>query len=357
MAQIPDPDTSRPTVTLAQDTTSQPEIVAAPLLASAIVPPSVAAPTETGAVALEAARGYANEALSAATLRAYGADWAHYASWCREAGWAPLPAAPAGVAAYLAAMAQTHSRATIRRRLVAIGQRHKLAGEDWISSHPLIRATLRGMHRRHGVPARQAAAIATPEMRQLVATCETGLAGLRDRALLLLGLAAALRRSELVAVCREHLDFRGDGSLRLLVPRAKGDQEGEGEWIGLPRGRRQETCPVRALEAWLRAVDCGYGPVFRKVDRWGNLSEQALHPDAVRQILLRRAAQAGLRVASSERLSPHGLRAGFVTEAYQAGARDEHIMAHTRHRDLKTMRGYVRRARLIQDSPAKLLGL
>lgn len=317
----------------------------------------VPAPTGIGIAALDAARGYAREALSKATLRAYEADWAHYQAWCRDAGWAPLPAAPAGVAAYLSSMAPTHSRATIRRRLVAIGQRHKLAGETWIPAHPLIRATLRGMGRRHGVPARQAAAIASPEVKRLVATCDAGLAGLRDRALFLLGLAAALRRSELAALGREHLDFRSDGSLRLLLPRAKGDQGGEGHWIGLPRGKGRDTCPVRALEAWLEAADCRYGPVFRKIDRWGNLSEGALHPDAVRQILLHRAARAGLKVSGLERLSPHGLRAGFVTEAYQAGARDEHIMAHTRHRDLKTMRGYVRRARLVQDSPAKLLGL
>ena len=319
--------------------------------------PALLVPTAAGAVALEAARGYAGQALSPSTRRAYEADWEHYQGWCRDAGWEALPAAPAGVAAYLASMAHTHARATIERRLVSIGQRHKLAGEAWIPSHPLIRATLRGMWRTHGQPARQAAALASPEVKQLVATCGTDLTGLRDRALLLLGLAAALRRAELAAVEREHLDFRSDGSLRLLLPRAKGDQEGEGEWIGLPRGKHGETCPVRALEAWLRAVDCHYGPVFRKVDQWRNVSERALHPDAVRQILLRRAAEAGLRVSSLERLSPHGLRAGFVTEAYQAGARDEHIMAHTRHRDLKTMRGYVRRARLVQDSPAKLLGL
>ncbi len=318
------------------------------------VPPT---PTSTGIAALDAARGYAQDALAPATLRAYEADWAHYQAWCRDAGWAPLPAAPAGVAAYLASMAATHGRATLRRRLVAIGQRHKLAGAAWVPAHPLIRATLRGMGRRHGVPARQAAALGSAEVKQLVATCDAGLTGLRDRALLLLGLAAALRRSELVAVAREHLQFRSDGALRLLLPRAKGDPAGEGDWLGLPRGKGRDTCPVRALEAWIKAVDCRYGPVFRRVDRWGNLSDAALHPDAVRQILLRRAAQAGLRAPSGERLSPHGLRAGFVTEAYQAGARDEHIMAHTRHRDLKTMRGYVRRARLVQDSPAGLLGL
>ena len=105
-------------------------------------------------------------------------------------------------------------------------------------------------------------------------------------------------------MAREHLHFRSDGALRLLLPRAKGDQVGEGDWIGLPRGKGRDTCPVRALEAWLAAADCRYGPVFRKVDRWGNLSEGALHPDAVRQVLLRRAAQAGLQAPGGERLSP-----------------------------------------------------
>ena len=357
MALNPDHDTRRRALPVSEKRTPPLPAGSVPGVEGVIDRRPMSVATHTGMVALDAARGYAREALSQATLRAYEADWAHYQAWCREAGWAPLPAVPAGLAAYLSSMAATHGRATIRRRLVAIGQRHKLAGEAWVSAHPLIRATLRGMQRRHGVPARQAAAIGSPEVKRLVATCDAGLTGLRDRALLLLGLAAALRRSELVAVAREHLDFRSEGALRLLLPRAKGDQAGEGDWIGLPRGKGRDTCPVRALEDWLAATDCRYGPVFRKVDRWGNLSEGALHPDAVRQILLRRAAQAGLKVSGLERLSPHGLRAGFVTEAYQAGARDEHIMAHTRHRDLKTMRGYVRRARLVQDSPAKLLGL
>jgi integrase len=114
---------------------------------------------------------------------------------------------------------------------------------------------------------------------------------------------------------------------------------------------------VRALEAWLRASGCGFGPVFRKVDTWGGIGREALHPTAVARILRNRAEKAGLTVTGLERLSPHGLRAGFVTEAYRAGARDEEIMAHTRHRDLKTMRDYVRRARLMADSPARLLGL
>ncbi len=114
---------------------------------------------------------------------------------------------------------------------------------------------------------------------------------------------------------------------------------------------------MRSVEAWLRASSCSYGPVFRKVDRWGGLDTKRLHADAVRQIVRRRAAQAGLEGSALEPICPHGLRAGFVTHAFKAGLRDEEIMAHSRHRDLRTMRVYVRRARLLEDSPAKRLDL
>jgi len=309
--------------------------------------------------AVETAAGYARQALAPETLRAYRHDWAAFEAWCGRAGAPALPAAPTTIAAYLASLATTHGRATLRRRLAALSHAHRLRGHDWapIGSHAAIRNTLRGIARRHGIPPRKAAALGTAELRRLVASCDSGLTGRRDRALLLLGYAAALRRSELVGIHREHLTFPASGGLRLLIPRAKGDPEGQGEEVGVPRGTKPDTCPVRALEAWLLASATEFGPVFRRIDMWGGIDRTALHPDAVRQILRRRAEQAGLSVAGLERLSPHGLRAGFVTEAYKAGARDEEIMAHTRHRDLRTMRSYVRRAKLDTESPARLLGL
>jgi integrase len=305
---------------------------------------------------LDAAAAYATTAYSEATKRAYRADWADFTGWCAIAGTPPLPADPATVAAYLASLATTHSRSSLRRRLASIGQAHRLAGHDWLSSHPLIRTTLRGILRQHGTPPRQAAALTTAEMRRLVGACDGGLTGLRDRAMLLIGFAGALRRSELVGIDREHITFTHEG-LRLLIPRAKTDPEGAGTEIGLPQGRARETCPVRAIRAWLDVSETTYGPVFRKIDKWGTIETSRLCPEAVRQILRRRAAEAGITVPPNERLSPHGLRAGFITQAYKAGARDEAIMSHTRHADLKSMRRYVRRAKLMDDSPVKLLGL
>jgi integrase len=315
-----------------------------------------AAPTALGTEALDAARAYARVALAPETRRAYAADWAHFSDWCREAGCAPLPAEPAAVAAYLAAMAPLYSRSALERRLAAIGHAHRLRELAWSAGHPAIRATLRGIHRTHHRRGRQAAALTSTELKRLVAACGGDLAGLRDRALLLLGFAGALRRSELVAVDREHLRFT-DAGLRLLIPRSKTDAEGKGAELGISRGKRRETCPVAALEAWLDRSACKFGPVFRKIDRWGTIEHRRLGGDAVRDILLKRAAAAKITVEGGERLSPHGLRAGFVTEAYMAGARDEQVMDHTRHRDLKTMRGYVRRAKLVTDSATKLLDL
>jgi integrase len=110
------------------------------------------------------------------------------------------------------------------------------------------------------------------------------------------------------------------------------------------------------LERWLKKARISRGPVFRSITQHGKL-EGRLSPGGVRKILLHRAALAKLTVHPSERLSPHGLRAGLITEAYLAGAPDEQVMAHTRHADLSTMRGYRRRARITADNPARLLDL
>jgi site-specific recombinase XerD len=185
-----------------------------------------AVPTAIAAEALAAAEAYARDALAPETRRAYAADWAHFSAWCRAAGCTPLPAEPAAVAAYLASMAPLYSRAALERRLAAIGHAHRLAKLDWSAGHPAIRATLRGIYRTHGSRTRQAAALTSVELRKLVAACGSDLAGTRDRALLLLGFAGALRRSELVAVDREHLRFtvrphvRWRSGARASAPRA-----------------------------------------------------------------------------------------------------------------------------------------
>ncbi|MDA8251355.1 MAG: site-specific integrase [Rhodospirillales bacterium] len=313
--------------------------------------------------AVAAAADYAGDAISDATRSACLRDWAEFSTWCRGNGADPsdLPVNPVLVAAWLATLAATHGSSALGRRVAAIAWHHRRRGILFTAAHPVICETLSGIRRAHPRPVRPAAALTSVEIKQLIATCPSDLAGIRDRALLLVGFAGAFRRSELVAIDHAHLRFDANG-VTIRIPRSKRDQEGKGADVTLPRmrgedtGAVRDTCPVRALEIWLSRAKIRRGPVFRGITRHGTL-EDRLSPGGVRIILLRRAALANLTVHPSERLSPHGLRAGLITEAYLAGAPDEQVAAHTRHGDLSTMRGYRRRARITADNPARLLDL
>ena len=313
-------------------------------------------PAPRAALAMAKSKAYQAAADAPATLRAYAADLAHFKAWCEAHDFQPMPASPETVGAYLAAAGLGYALPTLRRRVAAIARAHRIAKHPLDTSHPAIRETLRGIARTHGEPARRSAALTTAEIRRLVEVCGDDLAGLRDRALLLIGFAGALRRSELVGLDVAHVRPTPTG-LRLLIPRSKTDAAGEGAEIGITRGTQEDTCPVRALRAWLRAAEIGDGPVFRRVTQWGTVGRKRLHPDAVRQILARRAAAAGIRGTLLEPVTPHGMRAGFVTTAYRNGVPDEEIMGHTRHRSLTTMRSYVRRAKLGNASPSGKLDL
>jgi integrase len=343
---------------------SQPELVPAPQgeilprRPDSAVSPAADGQTLTpeGAAALDAARALARKSTADATLRAYKADWTHFSAWCAEMGFVPVPAAPEVVGAYLASLAGTHAPATIRRRMSALAKMHRYNDLPWNGGHGDIQGPLQGALRQSRHTPDKAAALSLENLKKLVATCDRTPRGRRDRALLLFGFAGALRRSELVALQVEDIEIDA-GGLRVRIRRGKTDQTGEGAAIGLPRGRHVETCPLLAFEAWQEAAGRKAGPLFRKISTAGKIGAAALHPDAVRRILSYRIRLAGITQAGFDRLSAHALRVGFITEAYAKGVRDEDIMRHTRHRDLRTMRGYVRRAGLLTDSPAGLLDL
>jgi integrase len=346
-----------PAMTESSAVPALPDARPAPALAPVVsVPMGAPTPTASGQAALAQAQALARQAAAPATLRAYKADWQHFAAWCAAAGFVPIPADPAVVGAYLASLAETHAPTTIRRRLAALGTMHRFNDLPWNPAHRAIQEPLRGVLRTRGRPVRKAAALTVPMLRRLVGTCDNTARGRRDRALLLFGFAGALRRSELVALQVEDVAVAA-GGLRLRIPRGKTDQTGEGAEIGLPRGKYAETCPVRAFEAWQAVARRKAGPLFRRISSAGRVGDAALHPDAVRRILAARVRMAGLAIEGFDRLSAHALRVGFITEAYGKGARDEDIMRHTRHRDLRTMRGYVQRAGLLTESPAGLLDL
>ena len=289
-------------------------------------------------------------------MRAYTADWTCFSLGCAARDLAPMLASPALVGNYLSHLGEDYTRSTFRRKITGIARANRHAGHPLDTRHPSIRDVLRGIGRTHGSPPKRAQALATEEVQRLVATCDTGLVSLRDRALLLVAFAGALRRSELCGIEMEHITWQ-PRSITLLIPRAKTDAEGDGTRIGNPRGKLEAICPVRALRAWLDATGIEHGPLFRAVTRHDTIRSAALSGKAVRLVVLKRARLAGIKGSRLEPVSPHGLRAGFVTSAYRANIPDEEIMDHSPHRSLATMRSYVRRSRLSHAGPAGKVGL
>jgi len=187
----------------------------------------------------------------------------------------------------------------------------------------------------------------------MVLALPEGPLGLRDRALLLVGFAAALRRSKLVGLDVEDLGFEQAGMV-LTLRRSKTDQEGQGQTVAIPYGRHDSTCPVLAVKVWLDASGITAGPVFRAVDRHGNIAAARLSDRAVANIVKRAAAAAGLDPAD---YAGHSLRSGMATAAARAGASERAIMDQTRHRSVAMVRRYIRRGQLFADNAAGRLGL
>ena len=314
---------------------------------------------ETGIVSFiysesrERARGYADEATAANTRRAYRADWRDFSAWCADNHRIALPALPETVAVYLAAQAGHRKASTIGRRLSAIAQAHKTAGLDSPTGEAAVRQVLAGIRRRHGTRQVGKEAAVTADVRAMVGTLEDSLPGRRDRALLLLGFAGAFRRSELVALDATDVAKTRDG-LVVAVRRGKTDQEGVGREVGIPYGSTPATCPVRAVADWLELSDIAEGPLFRPIDRHGNLRPRRLTDQSVALVVKRAAMAAGL---NPKIYAGHSLRSGLATAAAQAGVSERAIMEQTGHKSLPVVRRYIRRGSLFSDNAAAKVGL
>ena len=308
--------------------------------------------TETTAIITRpTAQDYARANRAPNTYRAYRAAWRSFAAWCEAEGRSALPADSLTVADYLAFAAQAHKPSTLAVHVAAIRAAHKAAGQPDPTADERVAATMRGIRRVHGQPPAQREPLTLDDLRAMLRTCGDDLAGLRDKALLLVGFAAALRRSELVALDVEHI--RLNGVLRITLTRSKTDQEGQGITKTIPRLADAELCPVRALRAWLDAAGIASGPIFRSVNRWGKVGARLSAYDVAR-IVKRRAQAAGL---DARMLAGHSLRAGFATTAALAGLDAVAIAEVTGHRSLNTLQRYIRAAGRVQaDAISRVMG-
>lgn len=284
---------------------------------------------------------------------------AGFPGWCRQAGREALPAIPETVALYLADRASRLKPATLGRRLAAIAKHHAAVGFPSPASfqHAAVAETLQGIRRVHGVVQLGKTPLLTADLQSVLAHLPAGMAGLRDRALLLTGYCGGLRRSELASLTLGDLTWSEDG-VAVRIRRSKTDQEGQGRSVALPRGAHAKTCPVRTLERWLEAAgrskDEKSAPLFPAVSRAGTIRAEALHPNSIAKILKRAVRRAGYDPVD---FAGHSLRAGFATQAARNGASAFAIMQQTGHRSIATVARYVREATLFADTPAGKLGL
>ena len=310
----------------------------------AVVAPAALAPFDQ---LLRDAEDLARESLSPATLRAYASDWRHFSAWSCGAVVNTVPVPVEVLAAYIAHLVETGCKfSTIRRRVAAIGYVHQRSGCSSPCGAGPIKSVLSGARRRIGVAVEAKAPATARALTGMLKRIPDTLAGRRDRALLLLGFAAALRRSELVGLDVEDLQRVPEG-LVVHIRRSKTDQDGAGHQVAVPRGGKLK--PVEAVEGYLAAAGISVGAVFRSVEKGGRLGPR-LSDRSVARIVKDRAEAAGL---DPETMSGHSLRAGFVTSALEAGADVLKVMDVTRHRSVDTLKMYDRRAKLFQQHAGK----
>lgn len=300
----------------------------------------------------EAAK-FAAKSKAANTLRGYRADWNDFAAWCDKYNRPSLPASPDTVAYYLADRSQDRKTSTIQRRLSAIAEAHRLAGVESPTKSAQVKLVWAGIRREKGTAQTHKKPTLTKQIREMVAHLPQGLLGVRDRALILLGYASAMRRSELVGLDLADLAMTDEG-LVVIIRKSKTDQVQEGRRIGIPFGENPETCPVRAVQTWIEDASIEEGPLFRSVNKHGNPLETRLSDRTVARVVQRSLAAAG---KSARGYAAHSLRAGLITQAAMAGVSERAIQDQSGHRSLLVLRRYIRDGSLFRENAAAKVGL
>jgi integrase len=296
-------------------------------------------------LAVEQAREYAEAAHAHNTRLGYASDLRAFGLWCNRRQVDSLPAAPQTVVLYATDLANRAKLATIRRHLAAISFAHRERGLDSPVAHEIVRRVVRGITRKIGAAQTRKSALTLDALRaMLLAVRGDGTKPKRDRAILLLGFAAALRRSELATLNVEDLRFSKEG-LRVLIRRSKTDQNGVGHEIAVPCVRNRSLCAVTTVRAWLDAAGMVDGPLFRTFTLQGAPTDRPIQGQDVANLIKSLARRAHLEGD----YSGHSLRAGFVTSAAQAKVSLDSIARTTRHKSLAVLMSYVRPAQAFDD--------
>lgn len=296
-------------------------------------------------LAIEAAYRYAYQSRAESTWRTYEGSWRLFEKWCESMSLAALPAQPKTVAAFIAFEADKGlAPSTLSHRLAAIRFVH--LRQELPSPHDTlpVKEVMQGIRRWHAKngkqPNKKAPAVDEIIKKMIDQLDTTTLRGERDRALLLYGFAGALRRSELVSIDVEHISSHEKGHL-LTIPISKGDQEGNGQVIGILAQTGSKYCPVAAIQSWIINAHISTGPVFRPIHRGGKISDKRLGGRTVADIIKNSIYQMKDPTLNYENFSGHSLRRGFLTSAGKNNSDLLKLISQSRHKRVDTVLGYI----------------
>ena len=292
--------------------------------------------TDIKSLELETLKNLKNS-KSANTLRAYKADYKDFTLFCVKHSFKSMPSEPKIVSLYLTHLSQTSKFSTLKRRLASISVIHKLSGHYIDTKHPMITENLMGIKRVKGSYQKAKKPILINDLRSIVNVINEEKNEKRrskNRALILIGFAGGFRRSELVSINYEDIDFVPEG-VKIFIKRSKTDQSGEGMTKGIPYFSNQNYCPVVSLKNWIQKSGIKSGKIFDISDK------------NVAITIKKYAAIAGL---DSNKYSGHSLRSGFATSAAELGAEERSIMAMTGHKTTQMVRRYIKEANLFKNN-------
>ena len=284
------------------------------------------------------------------TLRAYKSDFKDFGAFCYKHGLSSLPTDPKIVSLYLTHLSKSSKISTLRRRLVSISMMHKLKGHYLDTKHPIIVENLMGIRRVKGSIQKGKKPILINHLKLIINSINqqnsNEIKKLRDKSIILIGFSGGFRRTELISINYEDLEFVPEG-LKIAITKSKTDQLGEGMIKGLPYFSDENYCPVINLRKWLQISNITSGPIFRRFSKGSIITNNRLTDQSVVLLIKEHLRLAGIE---NKNFSGHSLRSGFATVAADSGADERSIMAMTGHKTTQMVRRYIREANLFKNN-------
>jgi site-specific recombinase XerD len=285
------------------------------------------------------------------TIRAYKSDFKDFCLFCAKHSFKALPTEPKIIALYLTYLSSKDAKmSTLKRRLVSISMMHKLKGHYLDNKHPVIIENLMGIKRTKGSIQRGKKPILINHLKAIINVINEEkteeIKKRRDKAIILVGFGGGFRRTELISIDHEDLEFVPEG-VKITIKRSKTDQFGEGMTKGLPYFANETYCPVTHLKKWIEISNIKDGPIFRRFAKGCSLTSSRLTDQSVVLLIKKYLELAGIE---NKNYSGHSLRSGFATASAESGADERSIMAMTGHKTTQMVRRYIKEANLFKNN-------